>query len=174
MTLINHPSLAESRFDALEETDFICRDLDAIRCALLSALIRLDDGPFHSSDLIAEIERDGGENPMPALTATPQAREARFASAHAPVAEAEMGFEEIFARHQALIAHAKEVAEAEQDIVAAPGEDLDRRLSASAERRQRDGTPQMPDVQDEDESRMSDHLADVLNSLSSIKKGRRS
>ncbi|MGB0504942.1 MAG: DNA primase [Pikeienuella sp.] len=174
LTLLNHPGLAESRFDALEETVFICRDLDAIRCALLSAIIRLNDGPNHSSDLIAEIERDGGENPMAILTATPQAREARFAAANAPEADAELGFEEIFARHQALIAHEREVSEAEYDIVAMPGEDLDRRLSASAERRQRDGTPQMPDVQDEDESRMSDHLVDVLKNLSSIKRGRRS
>ena len=98
---------------------------------------------------------------MSVLLATPQARQARFADAAAGEDVAEHGFEETLARHRALIAQAREVAEAEIELAEGAGEDLDRRLEAVTRRRLREAAPSPPD-EDEDESQLSAKLKSLI------------
>lgn len=166
LTLINHPKLADMRIDALEDMEFICRDLDVIRGTLLSALLRLDGAAQTSSDILDAIMRENGENPLPALLASPQARGARFAQPDADSDLAEHGFDEILTRHRALMGLAREVVEAEQAMSgdpegAGPGEEIDLRLQAASEQQFRDGKPGLQEA-DGDETELTRRLDDAI------------
>ena len=172
LVMINHPSLADRRFEALEEMDFICRDLDEVRVALLSAFLRLDGAASIRDGLIAEIEHLTGRNPVTHLMATPQAADARFAAPHADEELAELVFEEILARHKALLAFQREVAEAEAEMTSAPGEDVDRRLEAASRAHFKDATPTLPEAEDDDET-YSARLRNAIEGKIWEKKSRR-
>lgn len=167
LTLINHPELADKRIEALEDMEFICRDLDVMRGTLLSALLRLDGAAQTSSDILDAMMRENGENPLPALMTAPQAREARFAQANADSEYAEHGFDEILTRHRALMGLAREVLEAEQAMSgdaegAGPGEELDLRLQAASEQQFRDGRPGLQEA-DGDETELSRRLEEAIS-----------
>lgn len=173
LVLINQPALADRRFDALEETGFLCRDLDEIRVALLSALIRLEGVALSRDGLIAEIEHLTGRNPVTHLMATPQAADARFAAPGGDEELAELGFEEILARHKALLALQREVAEAEAEMTSAPGEDVDRRLEAASRAHFKDASPALPESENDDET-YSARLRNAIEGKIWEKKSRRS
>ncbi|MEM7270884.1 MAG: DNA primase [Pseudomonadota bacterium] len=172
LTLINHPALAERRFEALEEIDFLCRDLDEIRGALLSALVRLDGADPDRARLIEEVVNLIGRDPVDHLMQTPQAAEARFAAIGADIEHADYGFEEILARHRALMAQAREVAEAEAEMGAEPGEDLTRRLAAANRARDRLAAPALPEAADDEEA-LSARLRNAIEGRIWEKKSRR-
>ncbi len=172
LVMINHPAIADRRFDALEETDFLCRDLDEIRVAFLSALIRLEGAALTRDGLIAEIEHLTGRDPVTHLMATPQAADARFAAPGADEDLAELGFEEILARHKALLAFQREVAEAEAEMTSAPGEDVDRRLEAASRAHFKDASPGLPEAEDDEES-YSARLRNAIEGKIWEKKSRR-
>ena len=172
LVLLNHPALADQRFDALEEMDFLCRDLDEIRVAFLSALIRLESARPDRDKLIAEIEHLTGRNPVTHLMATPQAADARFAAPEADEDLAELGFEEILARHKALLAFQREVSEAEAEMTSAPGEDVDRRLEAASRAHFKDASPALPEAEDDDET-YSARLRNAIEGKIWEKKNRR-
>ncbi|MGB0854834.1 MAG: DNA primase [Pikeienuella sp.] len=166
LTLINHPKLADKRIEALEDTEFMCRDLDVIRGVLLSALLRLDGAAQTSSDILDAMMRENGENPLPALLTAPQAREARFAHPDADSDFAEHGFDEILRRHRALLGLVREVGEAEQAMSGdpegiGPGEEIDLRLQAASEQQFRDGKPGLQEV-DGDETELTRRLDDAI------------
>ncbi len=172
LVLINHPKLADKRFEALEDLDFICRDLDEVRVALLSAVLRLDGATPIRDELIAEIEHLTGRNPVMHLMATPQAAGARFAAQEADEELAGLGFEEILARHKALLAYQREVAEAEAEMTSAPGEDVDRRLEAASRAHFKDAMPTLPEAEDDDEA-YSARLRNAIEGKIWEKKSRR-
>lgn len=152
LVLINHPAIADRRFDALEEMVFLCRDLDEIRVSFLSALLRLETAVPNRDELIAEIEHLTGRNPVTHLMATPQAADARFAAPDADEDLAELGFEEILARHKALLAFQREVSEAEAEMKESPGEDVDRRLEDASKAHFKHAAPALPEAEDDEEA----------------------
>ena len=170
--MINHPAIADRRFDALEETEFLCRDLDEIRVAFLSALIRLEGAAVTRDGLIAEIEHLTGRNPVTHLMATPLAADARFAAPGGDAELAELGFDEILARHKSLLAFQREVAEAEAEMTSAPGEDVDRRLEAASRAHFKDASPVLPEAEDDEES-YSARLRNAIEGKIWEKKSRR-
>ena len=172
LVLLNHPTLADRRFDALEEMDFLCRDLDEIRVAFLSALIRLESARPDRDKLIAEIEHLTGRNPVTHLMATPQAADARFAAPEADEDLAELGFEEILARHKALLAFQREVSEAEAEMKESPGEDVDRRLEDASKAHFKHAAPALPEAEDDEEA-YSARLRNAIEGKIWEKKNRR-
>lgn len=160
LTLLNHPALAERRIEALEEVDFLCRDLDVLRRALISAVTRHDETPDRSA-LLEEIESRAGMNPLKVLMSAPPARSLGFAAPGADGALAEYGFEETLSRHRALMLSIREVAEAETELSADAGEDVDRRLEAVSNRRFREASPSPPDA-GEDETHLSERLRHAI------------
>ena len=160
LTLINHPELAERRIEDIEAVDFVCRDLENLKRALISALDGRDATADRSA-LLDGIGRQFGESPETVLLATPQARQARFADAAAGEDIAEHGFEETLARHRALLAQSREVAEAEIELGQGAGEDLDRRLEAVSRRRFREAAPSPPE-EDEDDAQLSQRLKHLI------------
>ena len=170
LTLINHPKLAETRIEALEDIEFVCRDLETIRRALISA-ITSDDVTADPSGWLAEIERSTGQPPLPVLMSTPLGREARFAAPDADEDVAEYGFLESLSRHRALISFFREVREAEVEMGEDVGEELDRRLEAASNRRFKDGIPQLPDA-DEDEAHLSAKLKSAFEDQIWVKRNK--
>lgn len=172
LVMINHPAIADRRFDALEETEFLCRDLDEIRVAFLSATLRLEGAALTRDGLIAEIEHLTGRDPVTHLMATPQAADARFAAPGGDEDLAELGFDEILVRHKALLAFQREVAEAEAEMTSAPGEDIDRRLEAASRAHFKDASPGLPEAEDDEES-YSARLRNAIEGKIWEKKSRR-
>jgi DNA primase len=170
MTLINHPGLAETWAEALEDMEFVCRDLETIRRALISALTS-DDVAADPSEWLAEIERSIGQPPMPVLLSTPLGREARFAAAEADEDLAEYGFEEMLSRHRALLALSREVREAEMELAEDVGEELDRRLEVASSRRFKDGVPQFPEA-NEDEAHLLAKLKNAVDERIWVKRNK--
>lgn len=170
LTIINHPKLAESRIEALEDMEFVCRDLETIRRALISAVTN-DDVTADPSEWLAEIERSIGQPPLPVLMSTPLGREARFAAPDADEDVAEYGFLELLSRHRALVAFFREVREAEMEMAEDVGEELDRRLEAASNRRFSDAVPQFPDA-DEDEAHLSEKLKNAFNDQIWVKRNK--
>ncbi|MEM8754861.1 MAG: hypothetical protein AAGF90_17995, partial [Pseudomonadota bacterium] len=159
LALVNHRPLADARLDAVEDLEFVCRDLETMKRALISALTGSEEIADRSA-LLERIERLTGEAPLSILLSIPQARAARFADEEAAIDVAEQGFDETLARHRALLSLARETAEAESDLTAEPGEDVDRRLEAASRRKFREAAPSPPDA-NEDESRFSERLREL-------------
>ncbi len=170
LTLINHPVLAQGRVDALEDMEFVCRDLETIRRALISAVTN-DEVTADPSVWLAEIERSIGYPPLPVLLSTPLGREARFAAQDADETTAEYGFEELLSRHRALVAFSREVREAEMEMSDDVGEELDRRLEEASNRRFVDAVPTFPDA-NEDEAHLSEKLKNAFNDKIWVKKNK--
>ncbi|MEM7545061.1 MAG: DNA primase [Pseudomonadota bacterium] len=171
LTLINHPDLAQNRVESLEDVEFVCRDLETIRRALISA-ITSDEVTADRSAWLAEIERLIGQPPLPVLLATPLGREARFASEDADPEMATYGFEEMLSRHRALISFSREVQEAEVEMAEDAGEELDRRLEAASSRRFVDATPSLPDA-NEDEEHLRSKLKNAFDEQIWVKRSKR-
>ncbi|QIE55914.1 DNA primase [Pikeienuella piscinae] len=172
LTLISHPALAERRIEALEDIEFLCSDLETLRRALISAC-EGHNAAEDSSAWLEMIEREIGESPLGRLMAIPQARETGFAAEDAGEDVAEHGFEETLARHRAVLALAREIAEAEIEMTQGAGEDLDRRLETVSLRHFREAAPALPES-DDDESHLAARLARASESKIWIKpKGRR-
>ncbi|MEL7464115.1 MAG: DNA primase [Pseudomonadota bacterium] len=170
LTLINHPTLADRKLDLIDELEFVCRDLETLKRALISCV----DSRAATADrsvMLEDIERAYGEPPLTVLLGSPQARQARFADADAGDDIAEHGFEETLARHRALLSQAREVAEAEIELAEGAGEDLDRRLEAVSSRRFREAAPSPPD-EDEDESQLSAKLKSLVDAEIWVKRNR--
>ena len=172
LVLMNHPRLAMARFDEIEELDFLCRDLDELRAATLSALLQFETTAMDRDELIAEIEHLTGRNPVEHVLATPQTAAAKFAAADADEDLAEQGFNEILARHRGLIAFQREVAEAEAEMSSAPGEDVDRRLEAASKAHFKQSAPTLPETEDDDEA-YSARLRNAIEGKIWEKKSRR-
>ena len=173
LALLTHPRVAEAKLAILEDLEFLAQDLDDLRQALISAVIRLDGTAPTSSDLIDAIACETGENPIGRLQASPQARAASFARLTVADDIAEHGFEETLARHRALLALDREVAEAEAEMSADPGDDVASRLTEAALRKFRDGAPPLPEGED-DESHLSARLRAVLEGIPDKKARKRS
>ncbi|WP_340107198.1 DNA primase [Pikeienuella sp. HZG-20] len=171
LTLITHPALAERRMEALEDIEFICPDLETLRRGLISAS-EGDDATKDSSAWLERIEREIGEPPLARLLAIPQAREASFAAEDVSEEVARQGFDETLARHRAVLARAREIAEAEIELGADAEESLDRRIEAVLRRHFREASPPLPDG-DEDESHLVARLAKNAESKIWIKQTRR-
>ncbi len=150
LALLNHPALCSTRLHKIEDVEFACNDLETLRRALISAADALDGAP--SPDEWAEaVGREAGAPALPVLNAAPLAPSCGFARRGAEAEEAARGFDEALARHRALAAAAREVAEAETELARAAGAALDDRLSEAARRRFRDAAPTL-DGGEEDES----------------------
>ncbi|MFN3261388.1 MAG: DNA primase [Pikeienuella sp.] len=171
LAALNHPALAFARLDALESVEFLCRDLESLRSALISAAGEFPDIAPGADAWRAAVEARFGAPSHPLLAS---GEGARFAAPAAGQDAAAAGFDETLARHAALIARAREVAEAEAEIGAGAGEDLDRRLEAVKLREFRDAAPPFPEA-DDDESHLLVGLEKIARSLSAEKrKGARS
>ncbi|MEO1613244.1 MAG: hypothetical protein AAFU55_12970, partial [Pseudomonadota bacterium] len=170
LTLLNHPHLAARKLDLIDDLEFVCRDLETLKRALISCLDSRD-ATADRSVMLEEIERSYGEPPLTVLLGSPQARQARFADAEAGDDIAEHGFEETLGRHRALLSQAREVAEAEIELAEGAGEDLDRRLEAVTSRRFREAAPSPPD-EDEDESQLSAKLKRLVDAEIWVKRNR--
>ncbi|MEX2519211.1 MAG: DNA primase [Paracoccaceae bacterium] len=168
LTLVNHPNLARRRIEALEDVEFVCADLETLRRALISASEELTETADRPAWLDM-IERRCGQPLTPVLSV---AREARYAAPDADEDVAEQGFEETLARHRALLALAREVAEAEIEMGADAGEDLDRRLEAVKKRQFTEAAPGFGDG-DEDESHLAAQLESAFETKIWIKPERR-
>lgn len=161
LALVNHPALALDRLGALEDVEFLCRDLETLRRALISAADGLTpDVGLEAWRALLEARFGGPIDPLLSAGAG-----AGFAAASAPVTAAAVGFGETLARHAALIALVREVAEAEQEIGAGAGEDLDRRLEAVKRREFREAAPPFPES-DDDEAHLLVGLEKIARSLS--------
>lgn len=168
LALVNHPDLARRRIESLEDIEFVCADLETLRRGLISASEELTETADRPAWLDM-IERHCGQSLAPVLSI---AREARYAAPDAEDDVAEHGFEETLARHRALLALAREVAEAEIEMGADAGEDLDRRLEAVKKRQFAEAAPGFPDG-DEDESHLAAHLESAFETKIWIKPERR-
>lgn len=172
LTLINHPELADQRFETLEEMDFMCRDLDEVRVALLSTLSRLDGEKPNRTELIIEIDGLTGRDTVEQLLSNARVAATSFAAASSPLEYASLGVDELLKRHRALLSYSKEVAEAEAEMTSTPGEDVDRRLEAASKAHFKDAQPTLPESEDDEET-YSARLRNAIEGKIWEKKSRR-
>jgi DNA primase len=169
LTLINHPDLIEVCGDDVAAAEFMHRDLDAVRLALLTTLLDAQTGTdYLKSKLSALIGRDVGD----ALLSAPHVGEMPFARAGVARKDAERGVVEALARHAAEATLRREVIEAEAALASEGGAEVDDRLRQAATAAQRDRPGTLPE-EEGDESRLSQELRDAISGEIWVRKNRR-
>ncbi len=169
LTLINHPDLIEACGDDVAAAEFMHRDLDAVRVALLTTLLDAQTGTdYLKSKLSALIGRDVGDT----LLSAPHVGEMPFARAGVAREDAERGLLEALARHAAEATLRREVIEAETALASEGGAEVDDRLRQAASAAQRDRPGSLPQ-EEGDEARLSQELRDAISGEIWVRKNRR-
>ncbi|TVQ59214.1 MAG: DNA primase [Rhodobacteraceae bacterium] len=107
LTLLRHPTLAEKHHEALERLAFAHADLDALRGALLSAL--LDCGEMAA--LASHVSAHVGEDAAARLAREPRVSCLPWTRTDAPTDEVDQGLRELLERMRAEAIRAELVAE---------------------------------------------------------------
>jgi DNA primase len=142
---LNHPAVALALEERLERLAFRCRDLAAVRDALIAALAENPDDPC------AVVVRRLGRDPLPALAACGPVGANRHLQAGADPTLAARAVEEELTRHAALTGRADEIREAVADVDAADDR-LTLRVRAAAEAEQAANSRPLEDDTSDDET----------------------
>lgn len=161
-TFLCHPRLAERYFDEVETLEFVCRDLDQVRDALISAVIDSDGVEIDSVELQDRVEHLIGEPPLEKVSHNPLAGGSWGESHVSTEVRAVEAIEDMLSRHRALISAARQIAEAEAEISATLGEGIDHRLTSIAHFLHHEAGLHIKDVQDEEEEELSRKLHDAI------------
>jgi DNA primase len=158
LALINHPWLARRHGDDIAALDFVCRDLDAVRGALLFALSAESDGA-----VAAAVSASVGFDAVERLGAAVRPGALGFAARETPPETAEAGFAEALARLAADAALRREVAEAEAALAAGvAAAETDGRLRRAVDVAIRDRTGRIAEDAS-DEARLSEELRNAIS-----------
>ena len=163
LTLLNHPALAERLGDAVAAAAFACRDLDALRGALLSAMAETPE--LDAARLRARLSEGPAAAALSALEAAPTVRALRFARAEARIEDAADGLVELLARHEAEDA----AREAEREAAEEAAEPSLARLGAARDRLHAAWPGRLP--KDEEDAPLISARIEAL--LASARRGRK-
>jgi DNA primase len=160
LALLNHPWLARRHGDDVAALDFACRDLDAVRGALLFALSAGDaDADAVAAAVRTAVGFDAGERLVEAV----RSADVRFVAKEAAAETAEEGFSEALSRLAADAALRREVAEAEAALTAGvAAAETDGRLRRAVEASLRDRVGRVPEDA-ADESHLSEELRNAIS-----------
>ena len=134
-TLLSHPELIEAHDGEVAALRFTCRDLDAIRMAMLSAageIIAAGAEPDIDT-LAARIGARTGGDPREALARAPLVSQMRYARPDASLKAAKQGLRDVLTRHIAQTARILEAGEAEAVASSADEDHVTERLRATLE-----------------------------------------
>ncbi|QHQ33904.1 DNA primase [Algicella marina] len=126
---LNHPALIERFEDRLEFLPFLCPDLDEIRRALLQ--VAMQTLPDAAEAISARLGFDVQER----LSAMAHGRITRNIRSGADIEDTALELEEVIARHRALIGHAEELRDAEQEATGVASDGLLWRIQQAGEAR---------------------------------------
>ncbi len=129
---LQNPEALEPVEPALEAMTCTAPEMARLRDALLDALPR--HGP--EADIVAVLAERLGHDPMAALRKVPHARSHPMARPGCDPAAVALVLDEAIHRHQALLAHALELAEARRDLPEADDERWSARLRHALHERQ--------------------------------------
>jgi len=134
-TLLSHPDLIETHDAEVAALSFSCRDLDAIRTALLSAAgeIIAEGHALATEALARRVAARTGADPRETLARAPQVGQMRYARPDAPSEAAAQGLRDVLARHMAQTARRLEASEAEAAAPSATDDRATERLRATLE-----------------------------------------